>query len=149
MERIVMLPFPDHENCFIGLSGSKRPSITVGEKWRQSHSGKDRTYTHDTHNFRTEPYITFTYVEGDIAAEWDGNYGPIRIWYKCEKDFIADPNDKYPEKAREHWIWPYAYGRDYWSQLAVDDNQLPEAFNIGNWSYIFNVLRQFASENRL
>jgi len=82
--------------------------------------------------------MSFLYVDGDYAAEWEPEFGPIHKWHRCEKDIPG---------ANEHYFFDYTDTRPLeWSQLAVDDNRLKEAFLSGNYQHIFSVLRRWACE---
>ncbi len=141
-KRVAVLPFPGIENAFVCVSGrEKAPPRRHGEKWHESHieeTCKDQW----PNEFRTEPHMTFAYVHDNCCAEWDGEHGPVQLWFRCEKDYEKDW-----DKAREHWIFDYAYGSGHWSQLAVDRDGLPQAFNRGDYAHIFAVLKRWAVSN--
>ena len=79
--------------------------------------------------------MSFFYDGGDIGAEWEPDHGPITIIYKCDKDH---------EQAQEHWFYDYYTGQGNWSQLAVENEGLPDAFLRGDYEYLFNVLKQWS-----
>ena len=84
---------------------------------------------------RVKNNFTFCFINGNYAAEWEPEYGPIQVWHKCEKD---------SENAKPHYIFEFSDSQGgNWSQLAVDKNQLPNAANDGYWQYIFNVLKDW------
>ena len=91
----------------------------------------------ETHgDFRIKNNFSFCFINGDYAAEWEPEYGPIQVWHKCGKD---------AENAHEHYVFEYTdSGGANWSQLAVDREELPQSANAGNWQYIFNVLKDWA-----
>lgn len=138
-KRIAILPWPGMENCFLCLSGALKRKTQYGEKWY--------TNIHEEHTQRficsntVEARISFAYREKNVAAEWDGEYGPIQIWYKCDKDY----KEGYDE-AREHWLFDYAYGTGHWSQIAVEENHLAQSFNEGDYAHIFSVIRRFVRD---
>ena len=140
MKRVAVIPFKGLKNCFICVSGQLKKKSLKGEKWYLGH--RENTEEYSGWEDRVKPCITFAYVKNGVAAEWDGEYGPIQLWFKCEKDF----KEGYDE-AREHWIFPYAYGNSHWSQLAVDEERLPQKFNIGDYEGIFNVLKGWVEYN--
>lgn len=115
--RVAILPWPELENCYLVLSAN----------WRN-----------DTKENST-PAISFTYERNGVAADWDGELGPITIWKKSEKN----GNDGEHDPAQMHWLWPWATGRGNWSQLAVNREGLPDAFVNGSYAYIFDVLKSF------
>lgn len=85
---------------------------------------------------RVKNNFSFCFINGDYAAEWEPEYGPIQVWHKCEKD---------SENAKPHYIFDFSDSQGgNWSQLAVDQNELPQAANHGDWQYIFNVLEDWA-----
>lgn len=145
MKRVAVVPWPDRPNCYICISGKLRRERRYGEKWYVDHDHEEQTTKHEFGDKRTEPLISFTYARDGVAAEWDGDAGPIQLWFKCERGFKEE--NGYSE-AREHWLWPFAYGRGHWSQLAVDRADLPDRFNRGDWDGIFAELQRWV-ESRL
>lgn len=80
--------------------------------------------------------VSFLYDAGEFAAEWEPEYGPITIWHKCAKDAPG---------ADEHYYYEYQdRGPGNWSQLAVEDEHLKQAFIENNYKHIFNVLKKWA-----
>lgn len=136
MKRIAVIPWPNIENCYLCLSGPLVKKGRYGDKfYRDIHIEHFQNWDLDA-EIQTTPRVTFTYKDDDIAAEWDGAYGPIQRWFKCEKDHA---------EAREHWLYEYAYGSGHWSQLAVEENALCYHFNKGNYQRIFEVLKNFVT----
>lgn len=131
------------ENCFLCISGAIKKKDRYGEKW-YTNAHNEHVNKHDDDD-RTEARITFAYRGENVAAEWDGEYGPIQVWYKCDKDYQASEWDK----ARPHWLFDYAHGSGAWSQMAVDENHLVQRFNQGAYDEIFRVLKRFASEREV
>jgi hypothetical protein len=87
---------------------------------------------------RVKNNFSFCFINGEYAAEWEPEYGPIQVWHKCEKD---------ADGAKPHYIFDFTdSGGLNWSQLAVDQNELPQAANHGDWQYIFNVLENWADK---
>ena len=80
-----------------------------------------------------EKCMSFFYDNGDVGAEWEPDNGPITRIDKCNKDN--------PE-AQKHWFYDYCTGYGNWSQLAVNDERLPDAFIDGNYKFIFLVLKK-------
>lgn len=136
MKRVAVLPWPDMQHCYLVLSGKRRSQEPYGHRWYAGHEERVQKW-HDEH-FRSEPAITFTYAEGGIAAEWDGDSGPIQLWFKSHDGY----KEGYDE-AQPHWLWPFAFGAGHWSQMAVRENNLPERFNEGDYAAIFSVLRHW------
>lgn len=79
--------------------------------------------------------MSFFYDNGERGTEWEPENGPITKIYNCSKDH---------KKAQKHWFYEYCTGYGYWSQLAVNREQLPQAFLDGDYEYIFNVLKEWA-----
>ena len=79
--------------------------------------------------------MSFFYDNGDIGAEWEPDNGPITIIYKCSKD------DK---DAQKHWFYDYCMGYGNWSQLAVNEEGLPSAFLMGDYDWLFNILKSWS-----
>jgi hypothetical protein len=137
-KRVAVLPWPTLENCFLCVSGAKKNKEPYGHRfYTDTHREHIQNYESRI-NTVCEPRISFVYKGDHCAAEWDGRYGPIQMWFECEKDF----KDEY-QIARPHWIFDYCYGSGHWSQLAVDDNHLSAAFNRGDYNHIFHVLKGF------
>ena len=137
MKRVAVLPFPGLENCFVCMSGRMKRRKKVGEKWYKDH--EENTQNYENYEGYTTPHISFIYVGNNKAVEWDGAYGPITVWEKCEVDY----NNGY-DKAQPHWVFPFAHGQGNWSQTAVDKARLPEKFNEGDYEGIFNELKEWA-----
>ncbi len=133
MARVAVLPWPEMDGCYLVLSGKIGKRQQYGDKWYAGHEEHVWKFHDDP---RTTPAITFTYVEGGIAAEWDGDSGPIQLWFKSHEGY----KEGYDE-AREHWLWPWAFGAGHWSQRAVDEAGLVRAFNLGDWHRIFGELK--------
>jgi len=105
------------ENCYVLVSAAKRDmKETLGD-------------------FRVKSNVSFLYDAGDVATEWEMEYGPIQIWNRCDED---------DEGASEHYFYDYHNSPPLnWSQLAVDRCELPKAANSGDWDYIFEVLKDW------
>lgn len=139
MKRVAVIPWGEELGCYVCISGKKRRQEVVGEKWYPHYAQHSELATaFPNREIATESYISFTYVESGIAAEWDGEHGPIQLWFKCEDGY----KNEYDE-ASAHWLWPFAYGSGHWSQLAVDGAMLPRLFNEGNYAAIFSELRSW------
>lgn len=134
MKRVAVLPWPEMENCYLVVSGQRRRQEQVGERWYLGHEEQRNKFS--DFDIRTDARITFTYAERGVAAEWNGESGPIQLWFRCEADY-----EQGYDKAREHWLWPHAHGAGHWSQMAVSEADLPRRFNEGDWEGIFAVLR--------
>jgi hypothetical protein len=106
-------------NCYILVSATRRdPKETFGE-------------------FQVTAHMSFLYDAGKVAAEWEPQYGPIQIWRKCDKD---------SDGAQEHYFYDFQNSAPgSWSQLAVSNMELPQAFVSGDYDYIFNVLKDWAT----
>lgn len=104
--------------------------ILVSATWREKQLGGDRV---------VKANMSFLYDAGEIAVEWEPQYGPIQIWYKCSEDH---------EDPRPHYFYDFVINnRADWAQGAVYRLGLPAAFVRGNYKYIFAVLKDWA-ENR-
>ena len=94
-----------------------------------------------------QPVVSFVYVDGDTAAEWETKCGPIQIHKRARPQADTKTVDRRDAKAGDiilHHIWPYAiFSPLAWSQLAVDREGLPRAFAEGRWEQIFQVLQRF------
>jgi len=68
--RVVKLPWPEAEGCFLVLSCHKT----------------DKNCNH------VRPAVSFLCIVGDVAAEWEPTNGPIQIWYRGNyEDHYAFP----------------------------------------------------------
>lgn len=106
------------ENAWILVSGSRRKT--------------------DDPYFCAKATISFLYDSGSWAAEWEPEYGPIQVWHKC---------DEKAENAKPHYFYEFTdNGPGNWSQMAVDNNELPQAFVNGEYKYIFGILEQWAKD---
>lgn len=139
MKRVAVIPWPNIKGAHLCISGKERPRRRVGDKWYPEHGGhKEHTEKYDDWRLGSEACVTFTYEEDGIAAEWDGEHGPIQLWWKSHEGY----KEGY-DKAQAHWLWPWAFGRGHSSQLAVDDAGLPSAFIKGDYDTIFSELRSW------
>jgi hypothetical protein len=103
------------------------------------YSASKRNMEETLGDFRVTNHFSFAYVSGDYAAEWEPQYGPIQVFHKCEKD---------SEGSREHYIFDYDNSPGgNWSQMAVDEMELPQAASRGEWKYIFSVLKEWSERN--
>jgi hypothetical protein len=119
MNRVLVVPVPQYgEGANVIYSAARRrPEDNFGE-------------------FRVKNNFSFCFINGNYAAEWEPEYGPIQVWHKCKET---------DENAREHYIFDFTdSGNLNFSQLAVDENDLPRSANVGDWQYIFNVLKDWA-----
>ena len=118
MSNVMRASFPDVEGAYLLVSGSiKNEELEISQ-------------------LNTRAMVSFLLVEGDIAIEWEPNYGPIQIFYRAG---LNDP-DRIP-----HYVFPFVKkpGFGEWSQLAVEQEGLPQAFIAGNYKYIFDVLAEW------
>ncbi len=111
---IECIPFPEIENAYVVISARKttKTPLEVGSN------------------------MSFFFNNGDIGAEWEPNYGPITVIYKCDSSH---------EDAQEHWFYAYCTGYGNWSQVAVEEEDLHRAFLRGDYEYIFLVLKQWSN----
>lgn len=104
-------------------------------------------------DLRADPTMSFLYDAGDIAAEWCPPYGPIQIWHKAEEgnkypkptmstfDREAEPELVNPEP---HYAYPFIIPRlAEWSQLSVERYRLADYAIMGDYNYIFEVLKDW------
>ena len=118
MDRVLVVNVPKYgEGAYIIYSAAKRDmKETYGE-------------------VQVKSIFSFCFINDDYAAEWEPEYGPIQIWHKCEKE---------DQDSRLHYIFDYTdSGNMNWSQMAVNEYNLPESANQGDWQYIFNVLKDW------
>lgn len=103
------------DNCFVFVSGN----------W------KTNDEAHDDSNL--QPIVSFVYNAGDVAAEWaPGTYGPLTLYHRGTDT--------------PHYVYLFIEDcRLDWSQLAVNEERLPHAFVSGNYDYIFEVLKKWAT----
>jgi hypothetical protein len=121
MNRVLVVNVPQYgEGAYVIYSAAKRDlEETFGE-------------------IQVKNNFSFCFINGDHAAEWEPEYGPIQVWHKCKKD---------DSESKPHYIFDFTdSGNLNWSQMAVDKYQLPYSANQGDWQYIFNVLEEWASK---
>ena len=97
-------------------------------------SGGFRT---DRGHRETVAHFSFLYDNGQgVAVEWEPRHGPIHRWHRRSE---GDPD------AMEHYYFDYISNDDAltWTQLAVDEEELPEALVRGDYEYIYQVLRKW------
>ena len=89
-------------------------------------------------DYKCQATMSFLYDAGEVATEWEPEYGPIQIWRKANANTPG---------AKEHYYYDWVEGGGmHWSQMAVDDNELPQAFVEGDYAYIFGVLQGWAEK---
>ena len=133
MERVLVLPVPDKDNCFVCVSGQKRKQEAYGSKFYGKNAPHQEFDSYSSNEFRTKPVLTFVYRANGVAAEWDGAYGPIQLWFECDGPAS--------DEVKEHWLFPFVRKDNLsWSQLAVTEARLPQAFNHGDYQAIFSEL---------
>lgn len=115
IKSVKCIPYPGIENAYIVISARKS----------------------DTGN-GCQKNMSFFWASKDIGIEWEPDYGPITIIYKCDKDH---------KDAEPHWFYDYYTGQGNWSQLAVKREYLPKAFISGDYEHIFRVLKEWAKNN--
>lgn len=121
MKRVGISKFNDIENAYILVSAHK----------------KDSKKAECENNL--ECWMSFLYDAGEIAAEWEPRYGPIQIWYKA--------NDGAATDTKEHYFYDFVIDNPLsWSQLAVGNNGLPQAFIKGDYEHIFDILKDWANK---
>lgn len=114
---VKVIPFPEIENAYLIISCYRRD---------------------DDPNF-IRATMSFFYDNKTCGTEWEPQYGPIQIWYPCD--------EKHEDK-QEHYYYPFVVKHfGDWSQMAVDYEELREAFLRGDFKWIFSVLKRW-SENR-
>ncbi len=136
MRRVAVLPWPDMPNAYLCVSGQRKKKERFGDRWYTGHEERVTKYEED---LRAAPAITFLYDAGNCCAEWDGAYGPIQLWHRCQPDF----KQGYDE-ARPHWFYDFAFGAGHWSQMAVEEEGLTLAFVEGDYGRIFTALSSWA-----
>jgi hypothetical protein len=98
-----------------------------------AHKAKEQHFPDDVN---IEYVVSFLYDAGNVACEWEPKYGPLQIWMKCSAE---------DDGAKEHYFYDYENAPNMsWSQLAVNNNGMKEAFLAGNYEHIFEVLKDWA-----
>ncbi len=120
-QRVGKAAFADIPNAYILVSASQRDmKETFGD-------------------YKVKATMSFLYDAGEVAAEWEPEYGPIQIWRKVSQNTPG---------AKEHYYYDWVEGGGgHWSQMAVEQEELPQAFVEGDYSYIFGVLQGWAERN--
>ena len=114
------------------------PVLQFGEGAHVIYSAQKRDMKDTCGEFQVKNMFSFCWINGEYAAEWEPEYGPIQVWHRCEKD---------AEGSRPHYVFEFTdSGFGNWSQLAVSNNELPQAANSGFWQYIFSVLKDWAKD---
>lgn len=155
LDRIAVLPWPQRPGCYIVLSGKKAREWREGPNWHNAKTRDERTLF-SAYEYRSTPCITFTYQQDGVAAEWDGDHGPIQLWFRYDGDptensdarqydgkWHIDQDGGRTEIVFRHWLWPFATGLGHWSQMAVEREGLPQAFVAGSYDEIFSTLQQW------
>ena len=122
---IKVIPFPGIENAYIVISAHTKSN------------------TNEIIQMNVKHMISFFYGTPKGGAEWEPDYGPVSVVIPCDKDFVSEG---YDGVAVSHWFYP-KHGLN-WSQLAVEDNHLPEKFLNGDYEGIFGVLKSWVREEK-
>lgn len=114
---LIKLPFPGIEGAYVIISGRRTRDPETGNGVAKC--------------------MSFFFDGGDgVGVEWEPDYGPITKIISCDKD---------DSEAQEHWFYPYYKGQGYWSQLAVKEEGLPEAFLSGDYERMFSILKDWCT----
>ena len=108
---------PDEKRgCFILVSGH----------WRNEDN------PHDDLNLAA--ITSFVYDAGDKATEWSpATCGPLHTFFRADAT-----------TGKPHYIYPFIEDRPLeWSQMAVNNHDLPRAFVQGDYDYIFTILKNW------
>lgn len=144
IERVATLPFPGIDNAYICLSGRERKTdLKHGARCYPKGQEHDEKVWSFSSEFQTSAVISFLYDAGNCCAEWDGECGPIQLWWNAPVGWR--PEDENYSSANAHWFYPAAFGAGHWSQCAVTDENLPHRFNKGDFEGIFRVLKSWAT----
>lgn len=159
LPRVAMIPWPQSPGCYLVVSGKRRKEQFEGPNWHNEKTRDDRFLSYG--EIKSDPCISFTYVQNGVAAEWDGAMGPIQVWRRYDGDpstvegaterdgrwtLPSGDGSWMSDTVLRHWIWPYATGLGAWSQMAVDSEGLPQDFIAGNYEYIFRALKRWAQD---
>ena len=143
-KRVAIVPWPEFPCAYIAISPRRKRQHAVGEYFYKEHMEHQNTY--DNYDVHCHPFMTFGCQVGSVAAEWDAELGPIQLSFECNKDFKSK-EDNFYEQATEHWLFDYAIWKGHWTQIAVDDERLKEAFLDSDFAHIFNVLKKYATRD--
>jgi len=121
------------------LAQDEHRRVCINARWDPDKRTREQTDVLQT--------VSFVYIDGHFAAEWETIYGPISI-VRCA-DLPAGQQPASRDKAKDgdivrHHIFPHVYhefGRC--NQSAVDQRGLPQAYVDGRYDYIWHVLRDF------
>lgn len=93
-----------------------------------------------------EPFVSFFYAGPTQGAEWAPETGPIMLYTKCSPDWKGTTFHGSELTAKEHWFYDYVEDNALaWSQLAVEDEQLPRKLAQGDFSGIYWSLKKWAT----
>ena len=84
---------------------------------------------------KLETCMSFFFDNGNVGAEWEPNYGPITKIIRLQKE---------DEGAIPHWFYDYYAGQGHWSQLAVNESGINNAFIEGDYNRMFLILKEWA-----
>lgn len=91
--------------------------------------------TYKDRDNRVMKNMSFVWADENGGAEWEPDYGPITKLIPCKET---------DEEAQPHWFYPFYRGQGHWSQFAVEENELPAAFQRGDYEYIASVLKEWS-----
>lgn len=136
---VLRFPFTGIENAFVIVSFKSqmvsREHISTYTRYREPY-------------YPCEPMLSFFYGGENSGAEWMPEHGPIMVYTKCGPDWVGETLRGSPLKAKPHWFYEYVEDNALaWSQLAVDDERLPQKLANSDYVGLFSSLKKRALRN--
>lgn len=91
---------------------------------------------------RINAHVSFIADAGKgVCVEWEPQYGPVKIWRQCSKDWRGKTPRGSEIEPRKHWHYEYVEDNAFdWSQLAVDEMRLKKMLRDANFEGIKTAL---------
>lgn len=136
---VLRFPFAGIENAYIILSFKSqqitREHISIYTKYMEPY-------------YPNEPMMSFFYAGPNAGAEWAPECGPIMCYTKCDENWRGKTFHGTELKPKEHWFYDLVCNEAAaWSQLAVDDERLPQKLAGNDFAGIFCSLKTWALRN--
>ena len=87
-----------------------------------------------------QPTVSFAWVEGGAAVEWEVEYGPVAQVYAAAAGDHEQAGHIFTHHRTDCGLC--------FSQLAVSSSHLPDAAIAGNFEYVWSILKRWHQRNK-
>jgi hypothetical protein len=110
-QRVMKCPVPGIEGAYILVSFARKPDIP---------------------ECKVETKLTLFLDLGEKGVEWEPEYGPLRVWYKCGAD--------HPD-AKPHYFYDFTLNDGKWEWCQSEADKLVLPLWRGEFEYVFGAMR--------